>query len=339
MVKIKRTDVPSEIAAETLFKSDRTCCVCRDKQKPTQIHHIDGNPNNHIIKNLAVLCFDCHNKTLIRGGFDRKLDSDQIILYRDDWHQLVIQQRAAIDEKNLKLLSDTDKKIQLITARVEQYQENKEYELLASLYNSIGNKELRDKYIEIAINDDPSDSNIIFLRSLQDKQDQIPQDVIDRQYQTLTKNNDLLQRASLNYRLGRFDESAIDYIDGIHEIIHDKGRTFTVAYYLKELCEKGLVDQLFISALKLAKENDELWWQVRALQELGWQDEIKKLLLENKEKILKSGHPFLIIQLERAQGNYEKAMDIEKRLVITTKKNRKIHKITSNRKSKRISKK
>lgn len=36
---------------------------------------------------------DCHHKTQIRGGFGRKLDAKQIILYRDDWHKIVAQKR------------------------------------------------------------------------------------------------------------------------------------------------------------------------------------------------------------------------------------------------------
>src|SRR6266480_5575098 len=90
----ERTEIPQDIAARVLFESDRTCCVCRQLGRPVQIHHIDENPTNSGIDNLAVLCFDCHRDTQIRGGFDRKLDSEQIVLYRDDWHTIVALQRA-----------------------------------------------------------------------------------------------------------------------------------------------------------------------------------------------------------------------------------------------------
>ena len=84
MTKKNRVEIPDEIAAEVLFRSNRTCCVCREK-KPVQIHHIDENPENYDEDNLAVLCFDCHRDTQLRGGFDRKLDSAQIRRYRKDW--------------------------------------------------------------------------------------------------------------------------------------------------------------------------------------------------------------------------------------------------------------
>jgi hypothetical protein len=92
-----RTAIPPPTAAKVMFLSDRTCCVCRKEAKPVQIHHIDGNNGNHEIKNLAVLCLDCHTQTQIRGGFQRKLDLDQVVLYRDDWHSTVARKRAASD--------------------------------------------------------------------------------------------------------------------------------------------------------------------------------------------------------------------------------------------------
>lgn len=88
-----RLSIPPEIAAKVLFLSDRTCCVCRRKGKPIQIHHIDGNPTNSDINNLAVLCLDCHNETQISGGFHRKLDAEQVRLYQDDWLNLVARER------------------------------------------------------------------------------------------------------------------------------------------------------------------------------------------------------------------------------------------------------
>ena len=65
--------IPTENAAKVLFFSDRTCCVCNIPGKPVQIHHIDENPSNNLIDNLCVLCLDCHNDTMIKGGFGRKL--------------------------------------------------------------------------------------------------------------------------------------------------------------------------------------------------------------------------------------------------------------------------
>ena len=93
-MKKNRTQIPANTAAKVQFDSDRTCCVCRTRGKQTQIHHLDGDPSNHDRKNLALLCLDCHNETMIQGGVGRKLNAELVIRYRDSWHRLVATKRA-----------------------------------------------------------------------------------------------------------------------------------------------------------------------------------------------------------------------------------------------------
>ena len=97
--KKKRVEIPTAIVAQVQFLSDRTCCVCRVKGKPFQIHHIDENPANNEPDNLAVLCLECHNETQIQGGFGRKLNAEQITLYRDNWLTQVTKIRAVQVER------------------------------------------------------------------------------------------------------------------------------------------------------------------------------------------------------------------------------------------------
>lgn len=98
MAKKIRVQIPSDIAADVLFLSDRTCCVCNIRGKYVQIHHIDENPANNNIDNLSVLCLDCHNDTMIKGGFGRKLEVNQIIKYRNDWYDRVKKRKEKADE-------------------------------------------------------------------------------------------------------------------------------------------------------------------------------------------------------------------------------------------------
>jgi len=93
----ERTEIRAEVAAKVLFLADRVCCVCRQYRKSVQIHHIDEDPANGQQDNLAVLCLECHRETQIRGGFDRKLDAHQILLYRDDWYRIVDLRRHGTD--------------------------------------------------------------------------------------------------------------------------------------------------------------------------------------------------------------------------------------------------
>lgn len=94
----ERISIPPEVAAKVLFASDHTCCVCRERGRPVQIHHIDEDPSNNEIGNLSVLCLLCHDDTQIQGGFGRKLNAESVVQYRDDWQARVTSRRDKADE-------------------------------------------------------------------------------------------------------------------------------------------------------------------------------------------------------------------------------------------------
>ncbi len=311
MTKKKRSDIPKEIAAKILFDSDRTCCVCRIRNKPVQIHHIDDNPDNHEISNLAVLCFDCHRETQIRGGFDRKLDGEQIILYRDNWHQLVTEQRRVDDVKREAIRAKSDNEVEIATSIAEIYRENEEYEFLAVHYHYLGNNELRDKYIDLAIEQEQDDDLICYLRGLQGRGDKIPPDVIERKLSMYEKHKDWSQRARFFVNLGRKRDAAADYVRSVLEDF-ETNNIFAAAYYLKELFEEGLVDDLFIQYLKEATDRGDLWWQIRCLEELGWYTELDELLISHESDIVKSNDIHLQLLLADAKGETEKSNELRK---------------------------
>ncbi|HWZ22027.1 MAG TPA: HNH endonuclease signature motif containing protein [Cytophagaceae bacterium] len=96
--KKKRVKIPEDIQVEVLYSSDRTCCVCNERGKAIQIHHIDDEPSNNKIENLVVLCLYCHDDAHIVGGSGKKLNSSQVIKYRDEWIMRVKKRRDAADE-------------------------------------------------------------------------------------------------------------------------------------------------------------------------------------------------------------------------------------------------
>lgn len=98
MSKKLRVPIPNDIAAEILFSSDRTCCVCNIRGKQVQIHHIDENPANNGLENLSVLCFECHDLTMVKGGFGRKLEANQVRLFRNEWIKRVENRKNKADE-------------------------------------------------------------------------------------------------------------------------------------------------------------------------------------------------------------------------------------------------
>lgn len=93
-----RTNVPASIAAAVLFACDRTCCVCAERGKAIQIHHLDENPTNHALANLTVLCLECHNQTQMRGGFGRSLTAEVVSKFHDEWLTRVRERRRRADQ-------------------------------------------------------------------------------------------------------------------------------------------------------------------------------------------------------------------------------------------------
>ena len=41
---------------------DQTCVLCGDKKARMEVHHVDHDPKNQDMKNLALLCMPCHKK-------------------------------------------------------------------------------------------------------------------------------------------------------------------------------------------------------------------------------------------------------------------------------------
>jgi len=309
----KNSDVPLDIAAKALFLSDRTCCVCRTKGKSVQIHHIDGDNQNHKLNNLAILCLDCHNDTLVSGGFHRKLDADQIILYRDDWHLLVTRERVLIFSEIGSKQDDSEFRIQLATTQLEQLRESKEYELLAIDYHYLGNAELRDKYIQLALEQETDEETEIFLRHLQDKMELVDSKIIERQIKCLASSEDWSGLARLYTDIEDWDNAIKYYCRSICEDLQE-GNIFSAAFYLKELSEHRPYDALLQRAYRQFSEQKDIWWQVRSLQELGWDTELNNLLVKNRAEIEKSNDPLLLRLLYEATGEKEKLLEITKNL-------------------------
>lgn len=316
--KKQRESISPELAARVLFLADRTCCVCRVRPKPVQIHHIDEDPSNNTLENLAVVCFDCHRETQIRGGFDRKLDAEQVILYRNDWNEIVAKKRMAAEFLEEITSSNENQTLEEVTSKAEIFRENQEFSFLASLYSSIGNLELRDKYIEIALANNPTDYEICYLRCLQGKQELIPEEVINREEVRYKKNKDWSQRARFYRDLRRWREAVQDYARTILQSL-ESGNVFSAAYYLKELTRNSLDQELFILAFKEAVDEGDLWRQVRALEELGWQKELDELLLRNIKEIEESNDLDLNMKLAKARGNLERYSKLQKEVLRSIK--------------------
>jgi hypothetical protein len=69
--KKNRVPIPEDVSAELLFLHDHTCCVCREKGKSVQIHHINEDPSNNAMENLTVFAYrimTTHRSLEVLGG-------------------------------------------------------------------------------------------------------------------------------------------------------------------------------------------------------------------------------------------------------------------------------
>jgi hypothetical protein len=304
----QRTAVPALTAARVLFQHDRRCCVCRER-KPVQIHHVDENPTHHDEHNLAVLCLDCHNETQLVGGFHRKLDADQVRLYRDDWLEQVRRNRLTEPMAPIAANADPDTRIRVTAARLEIAKRKGDLVAVARLYHAIGDIQLRDTYIDRALAKPHQAWEEFWLRGLQGRIDLLsPQTVQD-----VLSTTDWTARAGALADLGQIDEAAVELLEGILDSVRNK-RYFTAAYYIKYGLLERLLAPLFEKRLTEALESGDLWWQMRVYEELGWTHEKTQLLLAHESEIMESGFLPFIRELAEAKGDDSLLLESEKQM-------------------------
>jgi len=72
-----RFKIPQKIQDKILTSAQHRCCICGNSD--VQLHHIDGNPNNNDIGNLAVLCPTHH--AMVHGNLTKRITPSQLRLY------------------------------------------------------------------------------------------------------------------------------------------------------------------------------------------------------------------------------------------------------------------
>ncbi len=90
--KKNRVKIPEKTAIDIMFWSNRQCCV--DQKPGVHIHHLDENPSNNDIDNLALLCFECHDEASKRGGLSRRLSPGVIKRYREEHYKKINTTRS-----------------------------------------------------------------------------------------------------------------------------------------------------------------------------------------------------------------------------------------------------
>jgi hypothetical protein len=85
MDRKKRIKIPEKITAKLIVENRRRCCICREPRRPIQIHHIDSNPSNNEMNNLAVLCIECHSNVSGNQGFGKSYSVEEVKLHKQSW--------------------------------------------------------------------------------------------------------------------------------------------------------------------------------------------------------------------------------------------------------------
>lgn len=106
MASKKRVKISDQTVGQLLFKTDNKCCVC--SERGDHIHHLDGNPSNNILDNLAFLCFNDHDSASLKGTLRKKLTKEAIVNYRRHHYQV-------IENKRKKELGTLDRPISHLT--------------------------------------------------------------------------------------------------------------------------------------------------------------------------------------------------------------------------------
>lgn len=85
----RRKTTSKDIESQVIRRCRRRCCICYglnkdDNIKPGQIAHLDKNPSNNAIENLAFLCLEHHNLYDSRTSQSKNLTLDEVKAYRDE---------------------------------------------------------------------------------------------------------------------------------------------------------------------------------------------------------------------------------------------------------------
>lgn len=100
MAKIRKS-VPRELENVVLYKSARTCCVCRIPRAPVEIHHIDQDPSNNVENNLVAICRNCHDEAHTSHSMSKNLTKSRLIDAKERWEvEVKSLSNAAMHQKS-----------------------------------------------------------------------------------------------------------------------------------------------------------------------------------------------------------------------------------------------
>jgi hypothetical protein len=88
---LTRPPIAPDVLFKVLYKSKRTCCVCRDPHHPIIVHHIEEwhETRDHAETNLAVLCLNDHARAHTISKLSQNLTPEMIRRHKAEWEEQV----------------------------------------------------------------------------------------------------------------------------------------------------------------------------------------------------------------------------------------------------------
>jgi len=104
ILKESRPPIPKATLIKVLYKSRRTCNICRDPSKPIIVHHIVewAKSHSHAENNLIVLCLDDHDLVHSKKELSQGISKHELEYAKKEWENLVSQN----DSKNILKLKN-----------------------------------------------------------------------------------------------------------------------------------------------------------------------------------------------------------------------------------------
>ncbi|MHC4527856.1 MAG: hypothetical protein ACYS29_08265, partial [Planctomycetota bacterium] len=122
--KKRRAQIPEDVEAELLFRNDHRCCMCHEgpaEAKAIQIHHINEDPSDYRLANLAVLCKPDHDRLKDRPWMARGYREAEIKKYKRQWEEAVAERRKHLQFPAATLKERTTERLDSSGAVIERH--------------------------------------------------------------------------------------------------------------------------------------------------------------------------------------------------------------------------
>lgn len=110
----KRKKIPDTVDTGLLVKSRRRCCLCVGLNfdlsvKSIQRAHIDHDPSNNDLDNLAALCFEHHDQYDTKRRLSKNITEDELKYHRDRLYAIIAQIDDELELPRLDLKGSDEK--------------------------------------------------------------------------------------------------------------------------------------------------------------------------------------------------------------------------------------